>query len=163
MFRRGTARSTSLRSGTGQDDHRLGGRTTYRTDFTANQLVRLLDTHSYSAFTSPPTSWLDCSSHGARTSPLTNWSDRSAYGLHRRPVGLTVRRSLPLRHSLRCRPVGWTSQSMSFNVSYAGDSSAFGFFVQELPAKARDSLGGPILLRFIGVLSSRSTLFGSGC
>jgi len=33
-------------------------------DFTANQLVRLLGTHSCSAFTSPPTSWLDCSSHG---------------------------------------------------------------------------------------------------
>ena len=57
------ARSMSLRSGTGQDDHRLGGRTTYRTDFTANQLVGLLGTHSCSAFTSPPTSWLDCSSY----------------------------------------------------------------------------------------------------
>ena len=64
LFRRGTARSTSLRSRTGQDDHRPSGRTTYRTDFTANQLVGLLGTHSCSAFTLPPTSWLDCSSHG---------------------------------------------------------------------------------------------------
>ena len=37
--------SMSLRSGTGQDDHRLGGWTTYRTDFTANQLVGLLGIH----------------------------------------------------------------------------------------------------------------------
>ena len=53
----------SLHSGTGQYDHSLGGQTTYRTDFTANKLVGLLGTHSYSTFTSPPTSWLDCSSH----------------------------------------------------------------------------------------------------
>ena len=57
-------RSTSLRSGTGHDDRRPGGRTTYRMDFIANQLVGLLGTHSCSVFTSPPTSWLDCSSHG---------------------------------------------------------------------------------------------------
>ena len=57
-------RSMSLRLGTRQDDHRLGGWTTYRTDFTANQLVWLLGTHSYSAITLSPTSWLDCSSHG---------------------------------------------------------------------------------------------------
>ena len=37
-------------SGTGQYDHRLGGRTTYRTDFTANQLIKLLGAHSCSAF-----------------------------------------------------------------------------------------------------------------
>ena len=53
----------SLRSGTGQDDHRPGGWTTYRMDLTANQLVGLLGTHSCSAFTSPPTSWLDCYLH----------------------------------------------------------------------------------------------------
>ena len=64
LFRRGAVRSTSLRSGTRQDDHRPDGRTTYRTDFTANQLVGLLGTHSCSAFTLTPTSWLDCSSHG---------------------------------------------------------------------------------------------------
>ena len=64
LFRRGMARSMSLRSGTGQDDHRLGGRTTYRMDFTANQLVGLLGAHSCSVFTLLPTSWLNCSSHG---------------------------------------------------------------------------------------------------
>ena len=35
----------SLRIGTGQDDHHPGGRTTYRTDFTTNQVVRLLGVH----------------------------------------------------------------------------------------------------------------------
>ena len=41
LFRRGTVWSTSLHSGTRQDDHRLGGQTTYRR-------------------TSPPTNWSDC-------------------------------------------------------------------------------------------------------
>ena len=45
-----------------------------------------------------------------RTSPPTNWSDCSA---------LT-----PTRHSLRCRPVGWTAHRMGFIVSYARGSPA---------------------------------------
>ena len=65
-----------------------------------------------------------------RTSPPTNWSDCST---------LT-----PARRSLRRRPVGWTAHRMCFIVSYAGDSSVFGFFVQESPAK----LGTPLVVGF---------------
>ena len=64
LFHRGMARSMSLCSRTGQDDHHLGGQTTYQMDFTTNQLVRLLGAHSCSVFTLPLTSWLDCSLHG---------------------------------------------------------------------------------------------------
>ena len=56
-----------------------------------------------------------------RTSPPTNWSDCSK---------LTA-----ARRSLCRRPVGWTAHRMYFIVSYARDSSMFGFFVQASPAK----------------------------
>ena len=63
-----------------------------------------------------------------RTSPPTNWSDCSAF--------------TPARRSLRRRPIGWTAHRMGFIVSYAGDSSVFGFFVQVSPAK----LGTPLVV-----------------
>ena len=63
-----------------------------------------------------------------RTSSPTNWSECSA---------LT-----PSRRSLRRRPVGWTAHRMGFIVSYVGDSSVFGFFVQASPAK----LGTPLVV-----------------
>ena len=61
-----------------------------------------------------------------RTSPPTNWLDCSA---------LT-----PAWRSLRRRPVGSTAHRMGFIVSYAGDSSVFGFFVQASLAKLRTPL-----------------------
>ena len=66
-----------------------------------------------------------------RTSSPTNWSECSA---------LT-----PSRRSLRRRPIGWTAHRMGFIVSYAGDSSVFGFFVQALSA----TLGTPRCLDYL--------------
>jgi hypothetical protein len=45
----------------GLEDHRPGGRTTWQSNFTADQLVGLFGTYSCSALLSLPISWLDCS------------------------------------------------------------------------------------------------------
>jgi len=65
----------------------------------------------------PPIGW---------TSPPTNLSDYST---------LT-----PAWCSLHHRLVGWTAHRMGFIVSYAGDSSAFGFLVQVSSAKLETPL-----------------------
>jgi hypothetical protein len=86
----------------GQKDYHLGGRTTWHSDFSADQLVGPLGSR-----TSSPTSWSDCSA-------LTS-TQRS---LRRRPVGWTA------RCLLLCQLAGRIVRHLSFIVSYTGGSPA---------------------------------------
>ena len=89
----------------------------------------------------------------SRISPPTNSLDYSAHELHHRPVGPTIRCPLLLRHSLHhrsdCSLLWFHRQLRQGLASYAGDSSALGFFVQELSAK----LGTPLAFGFCYVSS----------
>ena len=125
LFRRGMAWSTSLPSGTGQDDHRPGGRTTYQTDFTTNQLVGLLDAHSCSALTPARHSHL----HGAHScSVLTPARCSLLLGAHSCSPITPTRRSLLLGiHFTTDQLVGlliaWASSLATLGTPRCSDSS----------------------------------------
>jgi hypothetical protein len=135
LYCRGLVQSTSLFfmlgdwiTWEGQKDHRPDGRTTWHSDFSADQLVG-----PQGSWTSSPTSWSNCLalisfryslSTDQLVGPLGSWTSSPTSWLDCSPLTST-------RCSLRHRPVGWAARCSTlcqpagrivrrFIVSYVG-------------------------------------------
>jgi hypothetical protein len=111
----------------GQNDHLLGGCTTWLPDFTINQLVGAFSAHSCSVFALLPTSCLDCSVLADQSFRPIGWtaqcSSTSCFdqlvGLlgARQPVVLTSWLDCSVLANQSFRPAGWTARCSPTNHS----------------------------------------------